>query len=142
MPIVGLRLGDRKRDEKPARPPCYAEGSNRKDAAMATIPSFDVPDEALRALDLTPEQFAAELRLAAAAFWYDRRQISQEVGSYIAGLNRRDFLLGISRLEVDPIQVDDDDLERELAHLRKLAHGRAARDEHVAADHPHRVGQT
>jgi hypothetical protein len=34
---------------------------------MAMAPSFEVPDEALAALYLTPEQFAAELRLAVAA---------------------------------------------------------------------------
>ena len=82
---------------------------------MATIPSFDVPDEALRALKLTPEQFASELRLAAAALWYDRGMISQEIGSYIAGLNRRDFMLGISRLEVDVFQESIEDLKRVLA---------------------------
>ena len=96
---------------------------------MATVPSFDVRDEALQALGLTPEQFAAELRLAAAAFWYDRYLISQEIGSYIAGLNRRDFILALSRLEVDIFQVTAEELERELEL------GRAARGEQLAADH-------
>lgn len=104
---------------------------------MATIPSFDVPDEALGALGLTPEQFANELRLAAAAFWYDRYLISQEIGSYIAGLNRRDFILGLSRLEVDVLQVNSDELERELAHIREIVHDRASSGEQLAPDHPH-----
>jgi len=97
---------------------------------MATVPSFDVPDEALQALGLTPEQFAAELRLAASAFWYDRYLISQEIGSYIAGLNRRDFILGLSRLQVDIFQVTAEDLEREL----ELA--RTARGEQLSTDQP------
>jgi len=107
---------------------------------MATVPSFDVPDEALQALGLTPEQFAAELRLAAAAFWYDRHMISQEIGSYIAGLDRTDFIFGLSRLKVDIIQTSGDDLDRELAHIREIVNGRAARGEYVPADHPHSGG--
>jgi hypothetical protein len=83
---------------------------------MATVPSFDVPDDALRALGLTPEEFAAELRLAAAAFWYDRHMISQEIGSYVAGLDRTDFLFGLSRLQVEIFQVDAEELARELKH--------------------------
>ena len=95
---------------------------------MATVPSFDVPDEALRALGLTPEQFAAELRLAAAALWYDRGLISQGIGARIAGLGRWEFMLGISRLEVSPFQESVDDIKQVLER------GRAARGEHVAAD--------
>jgi len=96
---------------------------------MATIPSFDVPDEALAALALTREQFVAEMRLAAAAFWYDRYLISQEIGSYIAGLNRRDFILGLSRLEVDVLQETVEDLKQVLER------GRTARGEQLAPDH-------
>ncbi|MGH2588046.1 MAG: UPF0175 family protein [Dehalococcoidia bacterium] len=95
---------------------------------MATIPSFEVPDEALAALGLTPEEFARELRLAAAAFWYDRYEISQEIGSYIAGLNRRDFILGLSRLKVDVLQESIEELKQGLEHAR------AARGEQLAPD--------
>jgi hypothetical protein len=81
---------------------------------MASLSAFDVPDEALEALNLTPEQFLCELRLAAAAFFYDRGRVSQEIGANIAGLDRTDFLFGLSRLEVNVFQVDSEDLEREL----------------------------
>ena len=95
---------------------------------MAAVPSFDVPDEALQALGLTPEQFAAELRLAAAAFWYDRYLISQEIGSYIAGLDRTDFILGLSRLKVDVLQETVEEI-REV-----LERDAAARGEQFSAD--------
>jgi hypothetical protein len=110
--------------------------------SMVAVPSFDVPEEALRALGLTPEEFVCELRLAAAAFWYDRQQISQEIGANIAGLNRRDFIFGLSRLKVDVLQVSGDELERELAHVRELAHARAARREQLIPDHPHASGHS
>lgn len=95
---------------------------------MATVPSFDVPDEALQALRLTPEELAAELRLAAAAFWYDRQLISQEIGSYIAGLDRTDFILGLSRLKVDVLQETVDEI-REV-----LERDAAARGEQLSPD--------
>ena len=97
---------------------------------MATVPAFEVPDEALQALGLTPEQFACELRLAAAALWYDRGMISQEIGSHIAGLNRWEFLLGISRLEVSPFQETVEEMQQVMER------GAAARGEHVPPHHP------
>ncbi len=94
---------------------------------MATVPSFDVADEALQSLGLTPEQFAAEVRLAAAAFWYDRGVISQGIGARIAGLDRWQFMLGISRLEVSPFQETVEEIQQVLER------GRAARGEHLPA---------
>lgn len=101
---------------------------------MATIPSFDVPDEALLALDLTPEEFTAELRLAAAALWYDRGMVSQEIGSHVAGLGRWEFMLGMSRLEVSPFQETVDDIQQVLERAA------ATRSEHVPAHHPRADG--
>jgi hypothetical protein len=95
---------------------------------MVTVPSFEVPDEALRALGLTPEEFAAELRLAAAALWYDRGLISQGIGARVAGLDRWAFMLGISRLEVSPFQETIEDIEQVLER------DRAARGQHLPAD--------
>jgi hypothetical protein len=97
---------------------------------MATIPSFDVPDEALKALGLTPEEFARELRLAAAAIWYDRGMVSQEIGSHIAGLNRWEFMLGISRLEVSPFQETVEEIQQVLER------GATTRSEHVPSHRP------
>ena len=67
------------------------------------------------ALRRSPEEFAREMRLSAAAHWYSRGQISQEMAAEIAGLNRKGFLLALSREKVDVFVVDFDDLERELA---------------------------
>lgn len=101
---------------------------------MATVPAFDVPDEVLHALDLTPDQFVAEVRLAAAALWYDRGVVSQEIGSYIAGLGRWEFMLGISRLEVSPFQETVEEIQQVL--MRDAA----ARSEHIPADRPRTDG--
>jgi len=97
---------------------------------MATIPSFDMPDEALEALNLTPEEFARELRLVAAAFWYDRGIVSQEIGARIAGLDRWSFMLGLSRWQVDVLQESVEDIRRVLER------DAATRGEHLTAHHP------
>lgn len=93
-----------------------------REAAMAMVPSFDVPDEALQALGITPDQFARELRLAAAVFWYHRAVVSQEIAAQIAGLDRTDFLLTLAKRQLDTVVVDLDDLDRELARARTAGH--------------------
>lgn len=62
----------------------------------------------------SPDEFANEMRLAAAIRWYKRGEISQEKAAQVAGLNRTDFLLGIARKDEDAFVVDFADLEREL----------------------------
>jgi predicted HTH domain antitoxin len=79
------------------------------------ILTMDVPDKVLAALRNNPEQFASEMRLAAAAAWYEQGRVSQEVAAQIAGLSRTDFLLALARMGKDSFQVDFRDLDKELA---------------------------
>ena len=51
---------------------------------------------------------------AAAIYWYQKSEISQEKAAQIAGLNRKDFLMALAREQVDVFVVDFDDLQREL----------------------------
>lgn len=81
---------------------------------MATL-NIEVSDQVFAALRYDPEQFTQEMRLAAAATWYEQGKISQELAAIIAGLNRTDFLLALARLGKDSFQVDLGDLDRELA---------------------------
>jgi predicted HTH domain antitoxin len=81
---------------------------------MATV-TLELPEDVFSALRRSPQEFARELRLAAAIHWYQRGQVSQEKAAQIAGLDRTDFLLALSREGVDAFVVDFDDLERELA---------------------------
>lgn len=80
---------------------------------MPTV-SFDIPTEALSALRRAPDEFAGEMRLAAAMHWYQQGEISQEKAAMIAGLDRTDFLRALAREQIDVFQVDPDDLRREL----------------------------
>ncbi|MHB1034693.1 MAG: UPF0175 family protein [Pirellulales bacterium] len=80
---------------------------------MQTI-TMDLPEEVFSALRRSPQEFAREMRLAAAMLWYSRGVVSQEKGAEIAGLNRKEFLAALARNEMDVFAVDFDDLQREL----------------------------
>lgn len=80
---------------------------------MSTL-TLDLPDDVFSALRRSPEEFARELRLAAAVHWYERGQISQEKAAGIAGLDRTDFLKALAREGADAFVVDFEDLDREL----------------------------
>jgi predicted HTH domain antitoxin len=80
---------------------------------MQTI-TLDFPEDVFAAMRRSPEEFAREMRLAAAMLWYSRGMISQERAAEIAGLNRAEFLQALARNEIDVFQVDFDDLKREL----------------------------
>lgn len=74
----------------------------------------DLPEEVFSARRLPPEDFVQDMRLAAAIYWYQKSQISQEKAAQIAGLNRRDFLEALAREQVDVFVIDFNDLQREL----------------------------
>ena len=70
--------------------------------------------DVLSALRRSPDEFANEMRLAAAIHWYKRGEISQEKAAQVAGLDRTDFLLALAREGEEAFTVDFADLEREL----------------------------
>ncbi len=80
---------------------------------MQTI-TLDLPEDVFVAMRRSPEEFAREMRLAAAMFWYSRGMVSQEKAAEIAGLNRAEFLKALVRNEMDVFQVDLAELKQEL----------------------------
>ena len=81
---------------------------------MASL-TLEMPGNALSALRYSPDEFAAEMRLAAAASWYEQGKVSQEIAARIAGLDRTDFLLALGSRGKESFRVDFADLDRELA---------------------------
>jgi predicted HTH domain antitoxin len=73
------------------------------------------PEEAFSSLRRSPDEMVGDIRLAAAVHWYSRGLISQERAAQVAGLDRTDFLLALSREGVDIFAVDMNSLRRELA---------------------------
>ena len=75
--------------------------------------TIDMPEEALAALRTDPENFARELRLAAAVKWYELRRVSQERAAKIAGLSRSEFLAALGQFAVTPFQCTAEELREE-----------------------------
>jgi predicted HTH domain antitoxin len=81
---------------------------------MTTI-QLSLPEEIFSVLRRSPHELARELRLAAAVHWYSRGALSQERAAQLAGLDRTDFLVALSREGVEAFVVDFDSLRKELA---------------------------
>ncbi len=80
---------------------------------MKTI-SFELPDTAFSALRKAPDDFVADMRLAAAAKWYEMGLISQEKGAEIAGLPRSQFIFALARFGTSAIQCTPEELREEF----------------------------
>jgi predicted HTH domain antitoxin len=76
--------------------------------------TLELPEEVFSALRRSPEEFARDLRLAAAIHWYERGEVSQEKAARIAGMDRTDFLAALASERANAFVVDFDDLKREL----------------------------
>jgi predicted HTH domain antitoxin len=76
--------------------------------------TLELPEEVFSALRRSPDEFAREMRLAAAIHWYEHGEISQEKAARIAGLDRADFLAALAREKANAFVVDFEDLKREL----------------------------
>ena len=87
---------------------------------MSTI-TIELPDEVVPSA-IPPEEFAHELRLAAAIHWYSRGQISQGKGAQIAGMDRRSFILALGRPGVNAIQVSAQELKAEVESCEFQGH--------------------
>jgi predicted HTH domain antitoxin len=76
--------------------------------------TLELPEDVFSTLRRSPDEFAREMRLAAAIHWYSRGEISQEKAAEIAGLDRTDFLMTLSERHIDAFPVDMKELEEEL----------------------------
>ena len=77
--------------------------------------SIELPEAAFSALRKTPDEFAQEMRIAAAVKWYELGEISQGKAAEIAGLNRAEFINILSRYQVSPFQYTSQELAEEIA---------------------------
>jgi predicted HTH domain antitoxin len=80
---------------------------------MAQV-TFDFPPTVFSSLRKAPDEFAAEMRLAAAIHWYSQGMVSQGKAAEIAGLDRAQFLDELFRRKVPAIQAPLEELREEL----------------------------
>lgn len=74
---------------------------------------IDIPESTLAALKQDASGVAREMRVAAAAKWYELGRMSQGRAAELAGLSRREFLDALAQLGVPAVQVEADELDRE-----------------------------
>lgn len=80
---------------------------------MPTL-TIDLPDGVLSALYQSPDEAEKDVRLAIAVEWYRRGAISQGRAAEIAGLTRADFIDELAARNINVMQVDLEDLKREI----------------------------
>jgi predicted HTH domain antitoxin len=85
---------------------------------MTVTLKFELPDAALSAVREDPEGFVSEMRLMAAAKWYEIGRVSQGRAAEIAGLGRAAFIEALGRLGTPVFQVTPEELQEELSKCR------------------------
>lgn len=83
---------------------------------MTTL-TIEMPRDVFSTFHVEPDEFARQMRVAAAIKWYELGRISQGKGAEIAGLSRSDFIDALSAARVSPLQITPQQLDEELMNV-------------------------
>ena len=76
--------------------------------------SLELPRGLFAALRQDPPNFIRQMRLAAAAKWYEIGLLSQAKAAEVAGVSRGEFLTSLAQFSVSPFQYDSDEIVQEV----------------------------
>jgi predicted HTH domain antitoxin len=85
---------------------------------MPKTVTIELPDDTFAALRRSPDEFAQEMRLAAAVKWYEVGTLSQGKAAELAGLSREAFIDALGKFGVSAIQTRPEELDQDLRSAR------------------------
>ncbi|MBN2382667.1 UPF0175 family protein [bacterium] len=77
---------------------------------MSKTLKIDIDDDVLLGLNISADEMALELRIAAAIKMYEVGRISQGKAAQIAGLSRAEFITALSKFKISPVQEEEAEL--------------------------------
>ena len=79
---------------------------------MSATIAIELEDDVFLGLQKDPQTLGGEMRLAAAAKWYELGRVSQDKAAEIAGMSRSEFVVALGQFAVSPIQETVQDVLR------------------------------
>jgi predicted HTH domain antitoxin len=77
---------------------------------------LEIPDEALRSLDMDPATFARDVMTLAAVKLFELGKLSSGGAAQLAGMERVEFLLALRDYQVSPFQTTVEELKQDIAN--------------------------
>ena len=84
----------------------------------ATQISFEVSESILQALNQSRDEFISQMRLFAALQLFKSHKLSFGQAAELAGMNKEKFLIELDNYNIDLIDYDMSELERELERFQ------------------------
>lgn len=82
-------------------------------AATINVTLVDVPQASLFALKVSGDDFASDLRMAAAMKYYEMGRLSSGAAARLAGVPRVVFLARLADYNIDTFRLTEEQLQRE-----------------------------
>lgn len=81
---------------------------------MTRTVCMEMDEEIFLGMDKSPEELAAEMRLAAAVKWYEMGLISQERAAQLSDMSRSAFIGALFKFNVSPFQETEEEILKAL----------------------------
>ena len=81
---------------------------------MSQMIEIELSEDVFLAMQKDPKDLAKEMRIAAAVKWYELGRLSQGKAAEVAGLSRAEFIDGLSRFGVSPLQETAEEILKSL----------------------------